>query len=121
MAMNWDLLKAQYLKGSRASQLGNLALNLMRLHVLARQGSDDAVAQHLVRESQFFVEWMVPAINLETEMSSATELLELQRALSRWKLNWTELWANESDRKQVARMAQEWCDRLQQQCDALAS
>lgn len=121
MAMNWDLLKAQYLRGSRASQLGNLALNLMRLHVLARQGSDDAVAQHLVQESQFFVEWMVPAINLETEMSSATELLELQRSLSRWKLNWTELWANESDRKQVARMAQEWCDRLQQQCDALAS
>ncbi|MEM9218260.1 MAG: hypothetical protein AAGD25_28450 [Cyanobacteria bacterium P01_F01_bin.150] len=121
MAVNWDLLKAQYLKGNRASQLGSLALNLMRLHVLARQGSEDAVAQHLVRESQFFVEWTVPTINLETEMGSATELLELQRSLSRWKLNWAELWANESDREQVAVMAQEWCDRLQQQSESLAS
>ena len=121
MAVNWDLLKVQYLKGNRASQLGSLALNLMRLHVLVRQGSEDAVAQHLVRESQFFVEWTVPTINLETEMSSATELLELQRSLSRWKLNWAELWANESDREQVAVMAQEWCDRLQQQSESLAS
>ena len=54
-------------------------------------------------------------------MSSAIELLELQRALSRWKLNWAELWANESDREQVALMAQEWCDRLQQQSESLAS
>jgi len=121
MAVNWDLLKAQYLKGNRVSQLGNLALNLMRLHLLVRQGSDDLVAQHLVRESQFFVEWTVPTINLETEISSATELLELQRSLSRWKLNWAELWASESEREQVAMMAQEWCDRFQQQCDSLAS
>ncbi|NEQ98783.1 MAG: hypothetical protein F6K30_19025 [Cyanothece sp. SIO2G6] len=121
MAVNWELLKGQYLKGNRASQLGNLALNLMRLHVLARQGGDDVVAQHLVRESQFFVEWMVPTINLDTEISSATELLDLQRSLSCWKLNWAERWANESEREQVAVMAQEWCDRLQQQCDALAS
>ena len=79
MAVNWDLLKVQYLKGSRASQLGNLALNLMRLHLLVRQTSDDLVVQHLLRESQFFVEWIVPTINLSTEMRAATELLELQR------------------------------------------
>jgi len=121
MAVNWDLLKAQYLKGNRASQLGNLALNLMRLHVLARQGSDGTVAHHLVRESQFFLEWTVPTINLETEISSTTELLELQRSLSRWKLNWSELWANEAEREQVAIMAQDWCDRLQQQSESLAS
>ena len=121
MAVNWDLLKTQYLKGNRASQLGNLALNLMRLHVLARQGSDYIVAQHLVRESQFFVEWTAPTINLETEMNSATELLELQRSLSRWTLRWTEVWTNESEREQVAMMAQEWCDRLQRHCESLAS
>jgi hypothetical protein len=121
MAVNWDLLKVQYLKGNRASQLGNLALNLMRLHLLARQGDESSVAQHLVRESQFFVEWTVPTIDLKTEISSATELLELQRLLSRWKLNWTELWANESDREQMAAIALEWCHRLQQQCESLAS
>ncbi|MGA1132588.1 MAG: hypothetical protein ACO31I_10045 [Prochlorotrichaceae cyanobacterium] len=121
MAINWDLLKTQYLRGDRASQLGNLALNLMRLHLLARQGNDDIIAQHLVRESQLFVEWTVPTINLSTEIWAATELLELQRSLARWKLNWVELWANDSSREQVAIVAQEWCDRLQRQCESLAS
>ncbi|MEM9214853.1 MAG: hypothetical protein AAGD25_10960 [Cyanobacteria bacterium P01_F01_bin.150] len=127
MAVNWDLLKAHYLRGDcrrhgkakRASQLGSLSLNLMRLHVLANQGSDDAIAHHLVRESQFFVEWTIPTIDLETEISSATELLELQRSLSRWKLNWVELWASEAERQRVATTAQEWCDRLQRQSEAL--
>ncbi|NEP10262.1 MAG: hypothetical protein F6K14_08590 [Symploca sp. SIO2C1] len=113
MAINWDLLKTHYLQGNRESQLGNLALNLMRLHILVRQGSNDIVVQHLIRESQFFVEWTVPTINLETDMQIATELLELQRSLSRWKLNWSEVWANEAEREQVATVAQQWCDRLQ--------
>ena len=119
MAINWDLLKTYYLRSDRTSQLTSLALNLMRLHVLARQGSDDTVAQHLVRESQFFVEWTVPTINLETDMSVATELLELQRSLSRWKLNWADLWASETEREQVAAIAQQWCHRLQHQCESL--
>ncbi|NEQ66506.1 MAG: hypothetical protein F6K21_13560 [Symploca sp. SIO2D2] len=113
MAINWDLLKTHYLQGNRESQLGNLALNLMRLHILIRQGSNDIVVQHLIRESQFFVEWTVPTINLETEMQIATELLELQRSLSRWKLNWPEVCGNEIDRKQVATVVQQWCNRLQ--------
>ena len=121
MAVNWDLLKNQYLQGNRSNQLGNLALNLMRLHLLARQGSDSVFAQHLVWESQLFVEWTVPTLNLSTEIWAASELLELQRSLSRWKLNWVELWANESEREQVAVMAQQWCDRLQRQCESLAS
>ncbi|AOY79976.1 hypothetical protein BJP36_08610 [Moorena producens JHB] len=33
--------------------------------------------------------------------------------LSRWKLNWAELWANESNHEQVAVMAQEcWAGRV---------
>ncbi|NES23882.1 MAG: hypothetical protein F6K41_34445 [Symploca sp. SIO3E6] len=56
MAINWELLKTHYLQGNRESQLGNLALNLMRLHIFIRQGSNDIVVQHLIRESQFFKE-----------------------------------------------------------------
>ena len=121
MAINWDLLKVHYLQGDRASQLGSLSLNLMRLQVLVRQGNDDIVAQHFVRESQFFIEWIVPTMNLETDIDSATELLELQRSLSQWKLNWTEPWASQSKREQIATMAQAWCDRLQHQCESLVS
>jgi hypothetical protein len=85
----------------------------MRLHLFTYQGSDDGVAQHLLRESQFFVEWIVPTLNLEIDLNAATELIELQRLLSKWKLNWSAIWSNEANRQQVAVMAQQWGDRLQ--------
>lgn len=85
--MNWDILKAHYLQGNRATQLDSPTLNLARIQLLARNGTNESVAQHLVRESQFFLERTVPSINLETDMPFATELLDLQRLLSRWKLS----------------------------------
>ncbi|KAM3100223.1 hypothetical protein ACKFKG_01575 [Phormidesmis sp. 146-35] len=40
-----------------------------------------------------------------------TELVELQRQLSRWKQGST-LWSSPVDRLQIAKHAQEWRDRL---------
>lgn len=120
MAINWDILKTQYLQGSRATQFDSLALNLTRIHLLARSGSNDLVAQHLVRESQFFIEWAVPNLDLETELPLATELVDLQRLLSRWKRGWPELWANEDHRQDIATLAQQWCDRIHGHCELLA-
>ena len=75
MAVSWDILKARYLQTSRSSQLDSLSLNLnlIRLEALAASGAEESVAHHLVRESQFFIEWSVPSINLETHMFLATE------------------------------------------------
>lgn len=112
MAINWDILKTQYLQANRATQLDSLALNLTRIQLLAKSGTDESVAQHLVKESQFFIEWAVPSIDLETDVTFATELVDLQRSLSRWKWSWSELWASESKRQEIAALAQEWCDRL---------
>lgn len=121
MAMNWDILKALYLQASRAGQMDSLSLNLIRLQALADSGTAESVAHHLVRESQFFIEWTVPDIHLESEMSFVTELLDLQRLLSRWKLSWPALWSSEPGRQEIAKMAQHWCDRLQGQQQLLAS
>lgn len=112
MAINWDILKTQYLQANRTTQFDSLALNLTRIQLLAHSGSDELVAQHLVRESQFFIEWAVPTIDLETELALATELVDLQRLLSRWKLSWPEFWANEAQRQEIAALAQQWCDRI---------
>lgn len=121
MAINWDILKTRYLQANRAAQLDSLALNLTRIQLLAGSGTDESVAQHLVRESQFFIEWTVPSINLETDVSFATELLDLQRLLSRWKLGWSDLWSSETERQEIATLAQQWCDRIHGQCELLAS
>ncbi|MFZ9738792.1 MAG: hypothetical protein ACO3EZ_12360 [Prochlorotrichaceae cyanobacterium] len=116
MAINWETLKEYYLQANRTSQLDSLVLNLRRLQVLAKSEHHDrtneSIAEHLVRETQFFIEWLVPVINLETDLNFATELVDLQRLLSQWKLNWSALWKNESDRQEIAFLAQHWSDRL---------
>ena len=119
MAMNWDLLKQLYLKNNQASQLYSLALNLARIQTLAHNGVDSAAAKHLVRESQFFIEWTVPTISLEVEIDFATELVDLQRLLSRWKLHWEEQWDNESKRLTIVQELQPWCDLLQNRYECL--
>jgi hypothetical protein len=77
----------------------------------------------VIRESQFFIEWLiewlVPALNLDADLSFAAELVDLQRVLSQWKLDWSELWANESNRLQIAELSQHWCDRIHGKCEAV--
>jgi hypothetical protein len=120
MAMNWDILKSRYLQGNRAMQLDSLALNLTQIQTLAQNGTDEQIIQHLILESQFFIEWTVPTINLETDLTLATDLVDLQRLLSRWKLN-EALWTNEGDRQTIASLSQHWCDYLHRQGELLAS
>jgi len=54
MAIDWEILKTQYLQGSLVIRLEGLVLNLRRIQVLACSGTDGGVGWHLVRESQFF-------------------------------------------------------------------
>ena len=121
MAMNWEILKTRYLQSSRAAQIDSLSLNLTRLQSLAASGVEGTVAHHLVRESQFFIEWIVSGINLETDMALATELLSLQRQLSRWKLSWPDLWASEPERQKISSTAQTWCKQLESQLNVVAN
>ncbi|WP_228054215.1 hypothetical protein [Nodosilinea sp. LEGE 07298] len=60
-------------------------------------------------------------IDLETDIAFASDLVDLQRLLSRWKIGWAELWANEAKRQEVAVLAQQWCDRIQDRGELLAS
>jgi Fe2+ transport system protein B len=113
MAVNLDSLKTQYLQHDVSTQLGRLVENLTQIKALAQAGTEEQIAQDLIRESQFFIEWVIPNLNLETTLELATELVELQRQLSRWKLHWSILWLNPIDRLQVAADIQEWRDRLQ--------
>jgi hypothetical protein len=121
MAINWEILKSHYLQNNQTTQLDSLALNLTRLQTLAQSGTDEQIAQHLIRESQFFIEWTVPHLNLETDIHLATQLVDLQRLLSQWKLSGSELWNNEADRQTIATLAQQWCDYLHHRQNLITS
>ena len=120
MAINWDILKTQYLQADRATQLDSLALNLTRIQLLTHSGTDEPVAQHLIRESQFFIEWAVSNMDLATNMTFAAELVDLQRLLSQWKLSWTDLWTSDTSRQEIAALAEQWCDLISRRSSPLA-
>jgi len=121
MAVNLEFLKSQYLQHDISEQLSQLAENLTQIKTLAQTGKEEQRAQRLVRESQFFIEWIVPNLNLDMNLELATQLVELQRQLSRWKLHWSTLWASSSDRLQIASTAQHWNEWLRNFSGLLAS
>ena len=120
MAVGREVVKAQYLQTSRASQIDSIGVNLFRLQSLTANGIEKTVAYDLVRESQFFLEWFIPNINLETSIDFATELLSLQRQLSQCKLDWVELWKSDSQRQKVSSIAKDWGKQLRGQSKAIA-
>ena len=116
MGVDWDILKTHFLQADSTVQLDSLALNLTRIRFFAESKVGEPVAQHLVRESQFFIEWIVLGINLESDAERAAELVDLQRLLSRWKLSWRDWWEDDQKREEMANLAQQWRDRLLQEC-----
>lgn len=121
MAISWERLKARYEAVDLTMQIDSLAMNLVRLQTLAESGTEESVAHHLVRESQFFIEWTVIGLSPEVDMALIQELLSLQRLLSRWKLNWSELWNSLAKRQQMSATVQHWYEHLQIYSDAIAS
>ncbi|MEA5467113.1 hypothetical protein [Leptothoe sp. PORK10 BA2] len=114
MGVSWDILKKRFLQADQTAQLESLALNLTRIQAFVESGTGESVVEHLIRESQFFIEWIVPGIDLETSLDQAVELADLQRLLSRWKLSWSDWRGDEQKRQEVVRLSQEWCELISQ-------
>ena len=121
MAIDWEILKSRYVNADEATQIESLLLNLLRLRVLVSSGVEESTAQHLIKESQLFIEWIVPSIDLDTRVDLATDLVDLQRSLSKWKLNWPELWHSELDKQALLQDAEKWCNLLQNREEKIAS
>ncbi len=110
MGVDWEILKHEFIQADQSTQLDSLALNLKRIQMLVSGGKDKSVVDHLVRESQFFIEWSVSTLDLDTNLDCAVELADLQRLLSRWKLS--DWWGEDLKRKDVAGLAEAWRYRV---------
>jgi hypothetical protein len=116
MISSQEQLKSRYLA---TDPLNHLALNLVRIQILAQNGGNGAATYYFIRESQFFIEWTVPTMNLETDIDFAVELVDLQRLLGHWKLDWPDQWDSEKKRLAIIEDLQPWCDRLQHRSELL--
>jgi hypothetical protein len=68
----------------------------------------DAIAMWLKSANQYFIEWTAP----EMDIDAAAELVDLERILSKWKLNWENIWSDTTLRTQVAKEAESWSQRV---------
>jgi hypothetical protein len=56
---------------------------------------------------------------LDLDVDSAFELAQMQRQLSRWHLQWSETWTNDSSRLEISTLARAWASRVREMAKIL--
>ena len=104
--------RERYLRDGLPIRLGGLAANLARIVSFAGQphetGKYPSTVEHLLEESEWFIEWNGPDAPLETQ----TELVELQIQLAVWRRTWTQRRMDEAQRREMIARARVWSDRV---------
>ncbi len=101
-------LRERYLRDSLPVRLGGLAANLARARSFSGNPTHGAVVAQLLEESALLIEWAAPGAPLETQLT----LLDCQRQLARWRLSWTDIWADPKRRADVAERVGAWSQKL---------
>ncbi|MDF5718872.1 MAG: hypothetical protein PUP93_34655 [Rhizonema sp. NSF051] len=109
--------RVQFVQNNIPTRLKNLAAHLTEINLLSRETEQPFVAIRLIRESQYFIEWTAPEMDIDT----AAELVDLMRALSRWKLNWENICSDTIAWTQVTQEAKSWSQRVLSMSGLLAS
>ncbi len=98
----------RYLRDSMPVRLGGVASNLERIHALAADPALCEVAGGVLLQTALFIDWAAPDAALEEQET----LLEVQRALARWRRHVAPLWADAEKRERVGRDAREMSERV---------
>ncbi|MBM4340882.1 MAG: hypothetical protein FJ110_15230 [Deltaproteobacteria bacterium] len=103
-----NIIRERYLQDNVPTRLGGLAANLSRINSFSGHDANQETVGRLLDESKLFIEWTAA----ETEIDTAAELVELQIQLAQWRLDWSRIWVNTSQRRQVAEKAIQWSRRV---------
>jgi dephospho-CoA kinase len=103
-----EKLREQFVSHPVSVRLLSLVTHLARVESQAGDSAQSEAVQRVIRESMFFVEYIVPDVELNLQV----ELVELQRLLARWYHHWAEIQADEARRRAVAEQAGEWSKRI---------
>ena len=98
----------RYLRDPVPIRLGGLAANLARVRSFSDHPDHRDVVARLLDESKWFIEWTAPDVPSEAQ----AVLLECQRQLARWQLAWASIWADPTQRAEMAEQAGIWSQRF---------
>jgi hypothetical protein len=65
----------------------------------------------LLDEGRYFIEWSAPDL-LPDRVEDAARLVDIQRGLTRWYWNWSQVQEDVSQRHRLRKEAQQWADEV---------
>ena len=105
---DWTAIRQRYLRDGLPVRLGGLAANLSRIKSFASHDANNGAVESMVDESKHFIEWTAAEAGVDT----AAELVELQVQLAGWQRHWARIWADPTQRKQMAEQSAAWSKRV---------
>jgi hypothetical protein len=94
------------------TRLHHLAAHLEQIQSLWTQASSQELMLALVKESRYFIEWVVPDMVQADDIDRAAELVDLGRLLTRWLFNWDAIWSDAEQRQSAAQQTSYWLRRV---------
>ena len=107
---DWSALRQRYLQDNATVQLGGVAANLARISSFSKNAANKAVVFGLLEETKFLIEWTAERINTDV----AAQLVDVQRSLALWQLEWDAIWMDKLQLGALARQAVTWSEELLQ-------
>ena len=101
---NITLIHQRFMKESPSKQLGALAANLARITSFSNNPQHKRIVAYLLEESKWFIEWIVPGVDLTVQEM----LVKLQIQLALQRRYWSDAWSQEEKRKAIAEEARAW-------------
>lgn len=109
---DFSLKQQSFVQDDIPTRLGYLAVNLSQIKTLWLEGlHQDSIIQ-LVKESRYFIEWIVPDMVVADDIDQAAELVDLVRVLTRWLFKWDTIWSDATEKLYAAQQTKNWLKRV---------
>ncbi|MHC5726313.1 MAG: hypothetical protein ACYT04_47530 [Nostoc sp.] len=109
---DFTLKQQSFVQDDIPTRLGHLAANLSQIKTLWLEGlHQDSIIQ-LVKESRYFIEWIVPDMVKADDIDRAAELVDLVRVLTRWLFKWDTIWSDATEKLSAAQQTENWLKRV---------
>jgi hypothetical protein len=109
---DFTLKQQSFVQDDIPTRLGYLAVNLSQIKTLWLEGlHQDSIIQ-LVKESRYFIEWIVPDMVKADDIGQAAELVDLVRVLTRWLFKWDTIWSDATEKLSAAQQTENWLKRV---------
>ncbi|MBS9393985.1 MAG: hypothetical protein HEQ29_12820 [Dolichospermum sp. LBC05a] len=107
MNQNLNEKQASFQFNNIPNRLGHIATNLARIKSFSQIAYKEAV-KSVISETKLFIEWTAA----EIEPVQAEELVNIQVQLAMWELTWSDIWADEKLRAEVAEQSGIWSEQV---------